>query len=354
MPEMASREPNLHQRAHRHGALAQRHAPFGAAREPAASQLMGVGNSLEIPSLEGVAVAHRYSGGDRAAITLARTLVELNLGVPEDWETSEHDPTRFIQVTLGRWIEGRGGEAIRRRFDLTATISSFLDEYSESREEDLNGGTLYLTVESDAAAYLVLGPTLQLLDAEHPRLAMTFFEIFSGALNRWLRIYDYRDAQDRVEMWREWMEGEADRDQYEIPDVDGCIPECLKRKRLSRTQIVKLASQVERKEAKALVNRVLELARVSESAERPALGDEVREQLFDANPPLPGLLAVFTENDAVEGLFDEDMQSAQEAMPEPSVIIPFDTGDPASVQGAFETVGVACRTIALASRLTVC
>jgi hypothetical protein len=49
-----------------------------------ADHLMGVGNSLAIASLDGIAVAHRYCEGDDAATGLARTLVELDLGVPED------------------------------------------------------------------------------------------------------------------------------------------------------------------------------------------------------------------------------------------------------------------------------
>jgi hypothetical protein len=149
-------------------------------------------------------------------------------------------------LTLSRSIEGHGGEAIRRRFGLEATIhSSSLDEYSERREGNPAGSQLYLTVESHTAAYLVLGPTLELLEAEHPRLAVSFFETFVNALNGWLRVYDYRDAEDRVDSLREWIEGEADPDEYEIPNVEGCIPSCLKQKALSGEQMEELVSQVE-------------------------------------------------------------------------------------------------------------
>jgi hypothetical protein len=175
--------------------------------------------------------------------------------------------------------------------------------------------------------------------------------MFIGALNAWLRVYDHRDAEDRVNMLREWIEGEADRDEYEIPNVEGCIPECLKKKALSRDQMAQFASQVEGREVRALVTGVLELTRTSERAERPGLSEEAREQLFDSNPPLPGLLAVFKENDAIEGCFDEDMQNSGECLPEPGLIVPFDGRDAASVLGAFETFGVACQTIAAASHL---
>ena len=40
-----------------------------------------------------------------------------------------------------------------------------------------------------------------------------------------------------------------------------------------------------------------------------------------------------------------------EIEPEPNIIIPFDPTDKASVQRTFHTFGVACQTIATASRL---
>ena len=40
-----------------------------------------------------------------------------------------------------------------------------------------------------------------------------------------------------------------------------------------------------------------------------------------------------------------------EVTPEPNIIIPFDPTDPESVCGAFQVFGVACDTIAAASKL---
>src|SRR6266567_7334901 len=81
----------------------------------------------------------------------------------------------------------------------------------------------------DSTAYIVAGPALELLDREHGRLPAIFYHVFTGALNKWVRIYEYRDAEDRVEMLREWAEG--DEEQYEIADVAGSVPDCMKRSR---------------------------------------------------------------------------------------------------------------------------
>lgn len=348
---MAVRKPNFRQRLKQRKPLAAGNTALAASRQPAAGWLMAVGQSLLMPGLGGVPAEHRFWGGDVAAVTLARTLAELDIAVPGDWNAARHDPAAYVLITLERWIADHGGEAIRRRFELQATLCSSLDDFSDRREEDPDGTQLFLTVEASRAAYLVLGPALESLSREHPQLAVTFFHLFTGALGRWLRVYDYRDAQDRVAMLEEWIEGEEEREQYELPAVEACIPGCLKEKPLTDSELATQCSQVEGREVKALLDGVVELARVSESAERPELTEEMREQLFDSNPALPGLLAVFHENDAVEGCFDEDSRALWEMTPEPCVSIAMSAHDPASVRRAFETFGVACRTLALASRL---
>jgi hypothetical protein len=166
MPGLASRQQNFHQGGNQRRTRAESYTPESTARLSAADQLMGMDSSLAIPTLTGVPVVHHYCGGDHAAIALARALINLDLGVPDDWERAKRDPTRFIAATLSRWIEGHGGKAIQQRFGLVATICSFLDEYSERREEDPASNHLYLTVETDRAAYLVLEPTLELLEKQ--------------------------------------------------------------------------------------------------------------------------------------------------------------------------------------------
>ena len=114
---------------------------------------------------------------------------------------AKHDPTAYIGLTLARWIGMHGGPAIRRRFALIAAITSCLNDYAE--RDGANPHLLYVTVDSDRAGYVVLTPTLELLEKAHPRLPATFFHLFAGSLNKWIRVYDYRDAEERVAMLRE-------------------------------------------------------------------------------------------------------------------------------------------------------
>jgi hypothetical protein len=99
------------------------------------------------------------------------------------------------------------------------------------------------------------------------------------------------------------------------------------------------------------VDAVTGLDRVSRQAERPELDDDIGQQLSDCNPALPCLLAIFAESDAISAAFDEDAQGMMEVEPEPNIIIPFDPTDKASVQRTFQMFGVACQTIAAASRV---
>jgi hypothetical protein len=110
--------------------MAKGNTPLAPSGVATAAQLMGTADQLAIPRLDGVSLQYHYSAGDWASIALARTLVQLDLAAPEDWEAANRDPGAYVLMTLDRWIAAHGGQAISRRFDLYTTLSSCLDEYS--------------------------------------------------------------------------------------------------------------------------------------------------------------------------------------------------------------------------------
>ena len=89
-----------------------------------------------------------------------------------------------------------------------------------------------------------LGQRLQLLESVHPQLPATFFHLFVGALNSWTRVYDYRDAEERAETLREWAAQEPDADQYELPDVEGSIPPCMRQAALDEGELAQLKDKI--------------------------------------------------------------------------------------------------------------
>ncbi len=269
----------------RRTARSQRNAACPTARVAAATCLMGSGTHLLIPCLDQVPLEYHFHAGERAAVQLARVLLELNIADPGDWQQARRDPTEYVQATLTRWIDLHGGKAIRRRFCLRLMLSEVVDEYLDGAEPDPDGRRLYLFLHPDSAAYAVVGPTLELLEPEHPRLPVTFYRLFTGALGRWARIYDFRDAEDRVQMLRDWAEGEED--QYEIADVAGSTPSCMKQNALTVRGLDELKTRVMDGEAHALITGAVDVERISAAVQRPEYTDDIREQLADTNPPLP-------------------------------------------------------------------
>ena len=207
-------------------ALARGEAPSATRRSPTADLLMAPSCEVVLPTLERIPIEQRFSADDRELLTLAQILVKSDIASVEDWERSGRDAAKYLSLTLQRWIREHGGVAIDRRFDLDLTLSDRLVDYSDERGPE---GTLYLIVDPDGAAFVLMKPVLELLETVHPRLPATFFRHLVGSLNRWVRVYDYDDAEERVDMLREWYEGEENPEQYEVPDIEGCTPKCLKR-----------------------------------------------------------------------------------------------------------------------------
>jgi hypothetical protein len=312
---------------------------------------MAQGSGLVLPRFGSVPVIQRLVADDRQAVMLAKALLELDIAVPGDWEKAERDPTSFIRITLDRWIHKHGGPAIRHRFLLSAVISNSPYDWAERDETKPNESFLIVEPSEATCGCATFGPTLQLLENVHPQLPATFFHLFVGALNRWLRVYDLRDAEERVETLREWAAQEPDAGQYELPDVAGSVPPYMRQALLENSELAHVKDRINDSTARTLVDAVIALDGVSRGAERPELDDDVGEQLSDCNPPLPCLLAVFADGDAVAGCFDEEAQGMMEVEPEPNIIIPFDPTDTESVQCTFHTFGVACQTIAAASHV---
>jgi len=172
----------------------QSHATRCPSRLASSGQLMAQGRGLLIPRLDAVPLIHRLVADDRLAVMLAKALVELGNAVPGDWKRAERDPTSFVRITLERLIKAHGGSAIRRRFLLSAAISNTPCDWAERDETKPN--QLFLIVEPSAGSCgcAAFGPKLKLLESIHPQLPATFFHLFIGALNRWIRVYDYRGS----------------------------------------------------------------------------------------------------------------------------------------------------------------
>lgn len=328
-------------------------ATDSAGRVAAAYSLMPPGGPCAVPVLDGIPNEYRLVDGVELAATLAKTLVATGLATPEQWRHADGDPFRFIDRALRDRIAADGGCELEKEFFLRLGLTSTLDPYGNDAGHAGDAYEMFLVLEPDSAGYVVMEPALRLLGKVHPRLPVTFFDLFTGALNRWVRVYDYRDALERVEMLREWYEADPEGETVELPAVDGAVPTCLRRgpHPLKERFLRRLVTRVRNKRARSLIECVVELNRISRQGRRPDVGERAEVQLADSNPPVPALVAVFNKHDAIEGCFDEECQGMLECPPEPNIIIPFRPNDEKTVREALWLLGVVCDVLRQAARL---
>ena len=306
---------------------------------------------LAIPRLDAVPIEQQLWEGEQAAARLAHSLLAADIADAADWVSANPNPFAFLKSALERWLAKHGEPLIREQFSLDVLLSTSLDRYGMGENKSREISKVFLAVEPDSAGYVVLGPTVQLLESVHPRLPPTFLHLFLGALNHWVRVYDYRDAMDRVERLRDWYEADPEGEDIELPDIERCLPKSVERRAHGRRRRAAMIPNIENSNARRLLELAVEMDRASSRHARPEIDETTRELLIDCGEPLPALLAVFQEHDPIEGCFDEDSQTMLEVTPAPNVIIPFNGETREGVRNAFAVLETVCDTLSLASRV---
>lgn len=312
---------------------------------------MPPGGGFILPRLDGIPKSYPALANEATAAEVGRTLIQTGIAEPERWAQAKGSATEFVRATLDDWLDRHGRAKVERNFYLDVALTDRADPQSwHNRESWAGPQRLYISVEVESAGYVVFGPTLRLLEKVHPRLPATFYQRFVCSLERWVRVYDYRDGLERVEQIKEWLADEPEAE-YEVPGVENAIPACVKRRPLSDRTLCRMARQARSSKRKRLLQGLLALVEKANQTERPLADEETCEQLQDSNPAVPALLAVFERSDAIEGCFDEEAQTMLEAPPEPNVILPMNGRDAASVASAFEKLASLTQTLAAASAL---
>ena len=332
--------------------------------------MIGLPQVVTFPRLKGIRWRYCTRWDEGPAAVLGMSLLRLGICRPNDWSGSAVD---FVERGFRRLcFQNRAVDAKRVWVgDLRITDSLF--ELTEQERNQVEAGTegvadhLYLIGDYEAAASIPIGATLARLEAEHPLLPAAFYQVFVTNLYKWMRVYEYVDAQEHAEMWMEDLsEEELEASTYRKVDLE--IPACIKRHaktlKYRRARAVLKEIRPHTTVVRELIRYLLEMDTHGHGHEHawpgqitekdvPGIGD----WLADAEYSRPGCLITWHENDAINACFDEEAQHMGENGPcQPNVALPIHLDKPnkeldEEVRRVFDHAGAMLRSLASAAKI---
>jgi hypothetical protein len=325
---------------------------------------------VSIPQLKEIRWRYCSRWDEGPAATLGMSLLRLGTCRPSDWSGSAVD---FVERGFSRFCRQNGAVEAKRVWVGDLRIADYLFELTEQERNQIEAGgedatqQLFLIADYEAAASIPIGATLERLEAENEGLPAAFYQVFTSNLYKWMRVYDYLDAQEHAEMWMEDMSGEElEVSVYRKVDIE--IPNCIKKhsKGLTHAKARDLLEQVRPRHSalRQLIHYTLETddcGRGHEHAWPGHLTEKdvpgIGEWLMDAESSRPGCLITWYEGDAINACFDEEAQHMGEnGACQPNVAIPIHLNkSPKKLDqqmiGVFDYAGAMLRSLASAAKL---
>ncbi len=328
-----------------HGSIRRQRQPT-ARRAYRASASTGVATLAPaffqaLPALDGVPTAYSHEFRAELLYELCAALVREGLTRPGTWERCEGSSVAFAQRTIKENIGERRWNLLERNVEYHLSVSDVAERDGE--DVSLGKGCLAVTIECGSAGYLRIGPAIEALEAEAAGLGAAFYWTLTYALYRVMRIYNHDDALQYEEQMREYAEDDQEnRDQFEFPNVEKALPECLQRtlKREDHCAFVRHARRllVEHRNGRfgswiAKLRRIDVLSRF-----RLPIDPNFREDGGYDSIPLPSLVVAFKDHDAIVACFDEESQHMLEVSAEPTLGVVFSPHKPEEVKNAIRVV----------------
>jgi hypothetical protein len=252
----------------------------------------------------------------------------MNLGTPELWADCGEDPLVFAQRSIVNRIGTETVELLERNVEYHLEVSDVVGEDCAG----LGTGQLAITIRCSGCGFLKIGPALRALESEEKGLGAAFYWTLIRSLYRVMRIYDHSDAEAHEENLIEYAQEDdpANRDQYEFPNVEKALPECIRESLKpesgrSSPGYRRMLSRHSTGRYRNWIRHVEMIAKLSRVNARSLRADEF-DRYYDG-PPVPALLIVFEEHDAVAGCFDEESQHMLEGSSEPTFLEVFAPDD---------------------------
>jgi hypothetical protein len=297
------------------------------------------------------------------------SLLRLGICRASDWSGSAVD---LVERGFSRFCRLNGALEAKKVWVGDLRIADCLFEVTEQERDQIEAGRenaaqqLFLIGDYEAAASIPIGPALAVFKAEHDLLPSAFYNVLSANLYKWMRVYDYTDAQEHAQMWMEDLsEEERLASVYRRVAIE--IPECIKKpsntRKYQKARALLEQAKPRRSLVRQLIRHTLEMAACGQGWEHawpgqltetevPGLGD----WLMDAESSRPGCLITWYENDAVNACFDEDAQHMGENGPcQPNIAIPIRLDQSAKrlneqVKHLFDYAGAMLRSLAAGAK----
>lgn len=297
--------------------------------------------SQGLPTLDDVPTAYSHEFRAELLYELCAALVRAGLASPETWKKCEGSSVAFAQRAIMESIGERHWNLLRRNVEFHLSVSDVCDRGGEGTP--LGEGRLAVTIECGGAGYLKIGPAIAALEGEATGLGAAFYWTLTYALYRVMRIYNHDDALQYEEQMREYAEDdEENRDQYEFPDVEEALPECIQHtlKRDDHHAFVRHARCLLVEHGKGRFGSWIERLRRIDQLSRIRMPADAyfREDGGYDTIPLPSLVVAFKDHDAIVACFDEESQHMLEVSAEPTLGVVFSPQKPEEVKNAIRAV----------------
>src|SRR5437762_1631879 len=182
----------IHSKSKRRNKLATSRHPDESLR------VIGLPIKVTLPKLGGLRLRYCSRSDEQSVAVLAKSMLRLGISRISDWTGSAVD---FIANGLAKYCEENGLPVVSRVFP-EASIRLLdeiveLNEYERSQSETVGPSSkMLLMIDYEQAAMIQIGPTLSYLDSIHEKLPAAFFVVLADNLWRWMRVYDFRDAEN--------------------------------------------------------------------------------------------------------------------------------------------------------------
>jgi len=288
-------------------------------------------------------------------------MVRLGFCEVDDWKGNAVD---FVRSGLNRFCCKHRIEVVSEVFPESQVLLT--DDLSERIGDERGPSSrLFVLVDYQGVAMVQAGRTLELLGCQDANLPRAFFQVLAANLGRWMRTYDYRDAEHYAENQIEWLDEDELKESF-YPQVPQARPACLK-DLPDYDEAVKFLK-------KSLVNggsgEVAELLRLclrmhaegckydlAYPAKLCQEIPEIEDYIESTDDPLPGALIVAEEGDLTEACFTEEIQYlGQENWISASLMLAINLDQGAleidrNVMKVFDHLGAMLRSLAVAAKL---